>query len=41
MAPEAILRALNTQLKYLFAFAVRINEIEAAAATSAEFRGCR
>jgi len=39
MEPEAYLRALNTQLTYLFAFAGRINEIDTAAATSAEFRG--
>lgn len=39
MQPEAYLRALNTQLTYLFAFAGRINEIDTAAATSAEFRG--
>lgn len=39
MESEAYLRALNTQLTYLFAFAGRINEIDTAAATSAEFRG--
>lgn len=39
MEPNAYLTALSTQLTYLFAFAGRINEIDTAAATSAEFRG--
>lgn len=39
MEPEAFLRALNTQLTYLFAFSGRLNEIDTVAATSPEFRG--
>lgn len=41
MEPAVYLRALNTQLTYLFAFAGRINEIDTAAATSAESRGAQ
>nr|WP_303684074.1 hypothetical protein [Brevundimonas naejangsanensis] len=41
MEPAVYLRTLNTQLTYLFAFAGRINEIDIAAATSAESRGAQ
>lgn len=41
MEPAVYLRTLNTQLTYLFAFAGRINEIDTAAATSAESRGAQ
>ncbi|MGY3260459.1 hypothetical protein [Pseudomonas chlororaphis] len=39
MDPQAYLRALNTQLTYLFTYALRINEIDTAAAMFGEFRG--
>jgi hypothetical protein len=41
MEPAVYLRTLNIQLTYLFAFAGRINEIDIAAATSAESRGAQ
>jgi hypothetical protein len=41
MEPLAYLRALNTQLTYLFAYARKINEIDTAAAVSGEFRGAQ
>jgi hypothetical protein len=39
MEPQAYIRALNIQLTYLFAYARKINEIDAAAALSGDFRG--
>jgi hypothetical protein len=39
MEPVAYVRALNTQLTYLFAYARAINEIDTAAALFGEFRG--
>jgi hypothetical protein len=39
MEPEAYIRALNSQLTYLFAYARKINEIDTAAALFGEFRG--
>lgn len=39
MESDAYLRALNTQLTYLFAFTRKINELDTAAALNGEFRG--
>ena len=39
MEPQAYLRALNTQLTYLFAYVRRTNEIDTAAGLFGEFRG--
>lgn len=39
MEPEHYIRALNTQLTYLYAYARKINEIDTAAALSGESRG--
>ncbi|MNM23498.1 hypothetical protein D3C76_140200 [compost metagenome] len=39
MDPRTYLQALNTQLTYLYAYALKINEIDTAAAMFGEFRG--
>ena len=41
MGPEAYIRALNTQLTYLFSYTRKINEIDTFAALFLESRGAQ